>query len=136
MSSTSLTQDQIQQLQAVQAANPNDPAAIWAALSSFGDQYAAAAFQGLTNSQSLYGQVIANSNYVSGVTPEQFSAIESSVAVALRIVAAGGRRMHQRDQRGNDPDHRLTRECGPDGFDRAGSRDGFRKRCTALAHAE
>jgi ABC-type transport system involved in Fe-S cluster assembly fused permease/ATPase subunit len=42
MSSIWLTQAQVQQLAAVQAANQNNPAAIWAALAIFGDQYACA----------------------------------------------------------------------------------------------
>jgi hypothetical protein len=80
MSSTTLTQAQLQQVIAVQTANPGNAAATWAALFSFGDQYAAAALQGLTNAQSTYGQVISNSNLVSGVTGDQVRAIQNSIA--------------------------------------------------------
>jgi len=59
-----LTQAQVQQLAAVRAADPLNPGAIRAALSIFGDQYAAAALQGITNPQPLNGQVIANPNAV------------------------------------------------------------------------
>jgi hypothetical protein len=71
MSSTNLTQVQVQQVVAVLTANPSNPAATWAALSLYGDQYATAALQGLTNAQSFYGQVISNSNLNAGVSGDQ-----------------------------------------------------------------
>lgn len=58
MSTTSITQSQLQEVQQVLNANLNDPAAVWAALSLMGDQYATAAFQGLTNPSSLFYQAI------------------------------------------------------------------------------
>jgi len=54
MSSTVLTQVELQQVVTVNIANPGNPAATWAALASFGDQYALAALQGLTNPQLLF----------------------------------------------------------------------------------
>lgn len=81
MAATSLTQSQLQQVVAVQAANEQNPAATWAALALFGDQYAAAALQGLTNPQSFYGEVIASSNLNAGISGSQLLAIESSVAL-------------------------------------------------------
>src|SRR5215471_1417487 len=80
MSATTLTLDEVQQIVAVSAANQGNPAAVWAALAAMGDQYAAAALQGLTNSQSTYGQLIANSNFVSGVSQSQYAAAENNVA--------------------------------------------------------
>ena len=56
MSSISLTPLQLQRILHLAGA---DPRVFWAALSSMGDQYAAAAFQGVAQPQSFYGQVIA-----------------------------------------------------------------------------
>ncbi|HKU63746.1 MAG TPA: cadherin domain-containing protein [Rhizomicrobium sp.] len=90
MSSISLTQTQFLQLRAVQQGNPNNPAAIWAVLSSFGDQYAVAAFTGITNPQSLYGTVIQASNAVANpfMTDSQTAAIKNRVAAGyVNIIA-------------------------------------------------
>jgi hypothetical protein len=53
MSSTTLTQAQVQQIEAVAAANRGNPTAIWAALSTMGDQYAQGAYLALANPQSI-----------------------------------------------------------------------------------
>lgn len=75
MSSTCLTAAQVSQVVAVFNANLSNPAATWAALASMGDQYAAAAFQGLTSSASTFGQVISNSTTISGVSGSQYQQI-------------------------------------------------------------
>ena len=79
MSATTLTLDEVQQIVAVSAANQGNPAAVWAALAAMGDQYAAAALQGLSDSQSTYAHLIANSNFVSGVSQSQDAAAENDV---------------------------------------------------------
>jgi hypothetical protein len=61
------------QVVAVNVANPTNPAATWAVLASFGDQYAAAAYQGLTDPSSFFGRSIQASNAVAGVTADQYA---------------------------------------------------------------
>jgi len=87
MSATSLTPEQLAQVE-VAAKTPAyaaNPALIWQLLASFGDQYAEAAYVGLTNQFSLYGQVIAYSNFVSGVSSQ--SKLADMQAVAQGYVA-------------------------------------------------
>jgi hypothetical protein len=65
---------------AIAKEHPNEPGVIWATLEGMGDQYAKAAFQGITNPNSFYGHVIANSNMLSGVSDEQIKAYKAEVA--------------------------------------------------------
>ena len=68
MSTTSITQAQLATVNKIIHEYPQDPSVVWAALAGFGDQYAAAALVGLSNPNTLFGQVINNSNAVVGVS--------------------------------------------------------------------
>lgn len=54
MSHTSITQTQLQQVQALYHSSPTYPAALWAALSNMGDQYATDACRAQRTSDVLW----------------------------------------------------------------------------------
>jgi hypothetical protein len=71
MGALSITSGQLAQANAIAAANPNNLAVTWLFLSQAGDQYAEAAYNGLSNQNSMFNAVINSSNAVSGVTSDQ-----------------------------------------------------------------
>jgi hypothetical protein len=80
MSSSSLTPEQLSKVNVVATANRTMPAATWAALALYGDQYAQAALKGISDPQAFFGQVIENSNLASGVSESAMLQIEQNVA--------------------------------------------------------
>lgn len=66
-----LTALEVSQLKEVVRQYPDEPEVFWAALAEMGDDYAKAAYRGLTNPNSVAGHAIANSNMVSGVSAEE-----------------------------------------------------------------
>lgn len=89
MSSTTLTQAQVQQIEAVAAANRGNPTAIWAALSTMGDQYAQGAYLALANPQSFYYQVVVYSLLSSGLSQTQTIEIETYIANSYVALLSG-----------------------------------------------
>ena len=80
MAKINLSPYEVYKIKRVAQQNPNSPEVIWAALAEMGDQYAQSALQGLTDPGSLYGQVIPNSNAVSGVPPDKVVEMKKAIA--------------------------------------------------------
>lgn len=89
MGKISLSPYEVYKIQRVAQQNPNSPEVIWTALAEMGDQYAQSALQGLTDPGSLYGQVIPNSNSVSGVPPDKVAKMKKAIAQGYVTIITG-----------------------------------------------